>query len=567
MRFRVIHTLRDSVKQYYFQGDLVLETLLKMNRPPTDQEKAIVQRSMAPTNEKLKDVRGQISETVAHIEALKSQVQQAEGKLQRLLEDEAAILETSEDHHRVLSAIRILPEDVLREICIACVEAKIPILSYRTTPLPYVLAQISRGMRHIALTTPVIWASMDVQIRQSYHHSGSGLNEQAYIALSRRVTEWFARSGGLPLTLFIKDPGYGVYRRDHLESHPSDILLNTLLSYSACWKSIQFETDEDLSIPILRIFALTADDVPVLQSITLRFESVLPPSVLSNIAFLKLPTLRCVSLKTRHVRQLPVNWSFLTTISLRGGSYHHCYSKHQMAQILRQTKCLVSCYIIVGPPRAEDKIRLDKINLLYLETFHIDERDFASAETEAPSLLDLISAPILVDFRIDATYLEASLLDFVKRSPNISKLRVPYFEKDKSLTFLMALLRYCPSLTFLYLGPAGRDLHPRPADHDGDLFLRSFVEEGDTGVACPRLQRFHMTGRIHFSLETFRLLLERKQRYTTALNILPWKMVFIYIPSMSPTETHRQISDFAKQKRAEGLDVSFFLEGMNTPRY
>ncbi len=124
---------------------------------------------MAPTNEKLQDVRGQISETVAHIEALKLQVQQAESKLQRLLDDEAAMLKTSEDHRRVLSAIRIVPEDVLREICIACVEEEMPRLSYCTTPLPYVLAQISRGMRHIALATSAIWASMDVQIRQHYY--------------------------------------------------------------------------------------------------------------------------------------------------------------------------------------------------------------------------------------------------------------------------------------------------------------------------------------------------------------------------------------------------------------
>ncbi len=140
VRFGVIHTLRDSVKQYYLQGESVLESLLKTNRPPTEQEKTIVQKSMAPMDEKLKDVRGQISETVAYIEVLKSQVQQAESKLQHLHEEEAAILKTSEGHRRVLSAIRTLPEDVLREICIACVEEEMPSLSYRTTPLPYVLA-------------------------------------------------------------------------------------------------------------------------------------------------------------------------------------------------------------------------------------------------------------------------------------------------------------------------------------------------------------------------------------------------------------------------------------------
>ncbi len=115
--------------------------------------------------------------------------------------------------------------------------------------------------------TSVIWASMDVQIRQLHYSSFLHLDEQAYRCLSRRVTEWFARSGGLPLTLFIYDLGYGVHR-DPRESHPSDILLETILSYSRRWKNFHFKTDQDLSIPILRIFGLTADDVPILQSIT-----------------------------------------------------------------------------------------------------------------------------------------------------------------------------------------------------------------------------------------------------------------------------------------------------------
>ncbi len=68
VRFRVIHTLQDSVKKSYLQGDSVLETLLKTNRPPTDQERAIVQRSMAQTNEELKDVKGQILEQLGHLQ-------------------------------------------------------------------------------------------------------------------------------------------------------------------------------------------------------------------------------------------------------------------------------------------------------------------------------------------------------------------------------------------------------------------------------------------------------------------------------------------------------------------
>ncbi len=275
-----------------------------------------------------------------------------------------------------------------------------------------------------------------------------------------------------------------------------------------------------------------------------------------TLVFLNLPTLRHVSLKTRYVRELTVNWSVLTTVSLKGDQYCHCCSKHDIAQFLRQTKCVVSCYITVGPPRAEDKICFDTIDLLFLETLHIHEGDFAQAETEteAPSLLDLISAPILVDFRIDSTYREASLLNFVTRAPRISKLHVPYFGKGRSLTFLTELFRYCPLLSVLRLWPFHTDLYTRPRRTRRQFVAALFYRGGRCGAACPRLQHFHITGNIHFSPETFRVLIERKKRYTTAANtLLPWKRVFIYISRMSPTETHRQIADFAEQKRSGGL--------------
>ncbi|KJA26459.1 hypothetical protein HYPSUDRAFT_198762 [Hypholoma sublateritium FD-334 SS-4] len=220
----------------------VLETLLKTNRPPTDQETAIIRESMAPTNAKLKDVEAQISETMAHIQELKSQVEQAETKLQRLREEEAAILETFADHRRIFSPFRNIPEDVLREICIqACMGRDIPALSYFRDPLPYVLAQICSGIRYIALTTPIIWASMHVEIR-TFPFGNLRAYEKAYSAVARRASAWFDRAGGLSLTVSIEDyrdsyPKFGGFRCD-----PSTILFDTLLSYSTRWKELIFNS-------------------------------------------------------------------------------------------------------------------------------------------------------------------------------------------------------------------------------------------------------------------------------------------------------------------------------------
>ena len=79
-------------------------------------------------------LEAQTSEMKANIDALpvEFQVEQAENKLRRLREEEA-------DHRRVLAPFRNLPEDVLREIGIACVQGDIPELSFSHTPMPYMI--------------------------------------------------------------------------------------------------------------------------------------------------------------------------------------------------------------------------------------------------------------------------------------------------------------------------------------------------------------------------------------------------------------------------------------------
>ncbi len=82
---------------------------------------------------------------------------------------------------------RDLPEDVLRQICIAYVADSIPTLSSDQIPLPYVLSPPNAAeMRRIVLTTPIIWARMNVvpDFRS---------DRLTYSVLASRAIEWFER--------------------------------------------------------------------------------------------------------------------------------------------------------------------------------------------------------------------------------------------------------------------------------------------------------------------------------------------------------------------------------------
>ena len=504
---------------------------------------------------------------MAHIHVLQLELSRAEFKLQFLRKEKAAIRETVKDHHSVISAVRNLPEDVLRRILIACVEdEKPPILSYRPIiPLPYRLAQISSGFRRVALSTPSMWSSMDVQFDAFRYEN---LDERAYSILAHMATEWFKRAGGLPLTVFIECPGSFSSNVEYGESDLSNILFDTLFSYSARWKDIQFiSCRKDFSLPVFRILALKAADVPMLQSVSLFLECSIPTAVLSNTVLLKTPTLTHVSLKTDNLRQIPVNWAGLTAISLKGPPFTivHGYSKNEIAKIFGQTKCLVSCDIDIGPPRLGEEIILEKTTLPFLKTLHLTERPSRlrlAPTPESPSLLDLLSAPTLAELHIHEGFFELSLLNFLKQIPNISELKLPYLKDDKSLAITLNFLRHCPSLTALSLVPCSDDPNHGPSNWDANIFLRSFVQaDGVAGITCPCLQFFKFEGAINFSLETLRLFLERKQRSPGMENIGPWKiapwrMVTIEIKGIKEPETKKEVFFFIFQKQSEGMNVN-----------
>ena len=59
-------------------------------------------------------------------------------------------------------------------------EDAIPTLTEYRIPLPYVLAQISSGMRRIELTTPIVWARMEVP----FYYRREIMGKQDYLILA-----------------------------------------------------------------------------------------------------------------------------------------------------------------------------------------------------------------------------------------------------------------------------------------------------------------------------------------------------------------------------------------------
>ena len=95
------------------------------------------------------------------------------------------------------------------------------------------------------------------------------------------------------------------------------------------------------------------------------------------------------------------------------------------------------------------------------------------------------------------------------------------------------------------------------------MLLRAFVEQGDAGVICPRLQYIMCIGEIDVSLQTLRRFLNGKHRDIVLPDVLPWKRVDIDIQNLKA----RKMLDFVSQKKAEGLDVKAVLNNKTALRY
>ncbi len=342
--------------------------------PNTDRKS--IQESVASTDVELEAVEAQVPLATAHVQVLESQLGQTETELQPCLrKQEAALLDTAAVHHQddFPNSFQNMPEDVIREICIACVGADPPILTSRMLPLPYMLMQICSGMRRIVLTSPSIWASIHIQLNEDFYFAP---NEQLYTALVCEARKWFDRAGALALTIFVENlnNNYPSGTSDGTGTDPANILLDFLFSSSPRWKSICFSCSLVPTL-ITRIAALSATDIPQLRSVSLHFE--FNTAVLSDSKLFTIPTLKHLTLQIpwNPFFHFAVHWALLTSLTLRAcrRQIYGNPSAMQLVGILQQTRRLSFCDVSVGDGLIENEEHSSKISLPLLKVLYIDE--------------------------------------------------------------------------------------------------------------------------------------------------------------------------------------------------
>lgn len=184
-----------------------------------------------------------------------------------------------EEHNRLLTPFRRLPDDMLREIFLACLpDAHNATMSRREAPI--LLGRVCSRWRTVVYATPRLWATLHVPLPLPNRRSSSSpdITSRRTIAYHERlaihhaaVKSWLARSGTCGLSLsFHPNSGYSpehdLVVRDYL---------NTLLSFSDRWYNIE------MTIPYGQlseaILSIAPTSVPMLQHVSLKFPHSVPP--------------------------------------------------------------------------------------------------------------------------------------------------------------------------------------------------------------------------------------------------------------------------------------------------
>ncbi|KAJ7447123.1 hypothetical protein B0H11DRAFT_2290284 [Mycena galericulata] len=220
-------------------------------------------------------------------------------------------------HLALVSPVRRLPDDVVREIFVAALPSdRNAIMSEEEAPL--LLSHISQGWRNLALSTPRLWSTLHI-VTPPVSSVQSHIPKLHQI--NGAVVTWLSRSGTLPVSISFIAPRPYLSRgasEDEISALPeatrsaSFTLIQTLIEFCTRWRSIRFKMPDDSYLTPLA--ALSVSDVPKLSSIEMNMGG--GDADWASMSFLGTPSLRAVSLGGG-AHTSPTSWDTLAHLSIR----------------------------------------------------------------------------------------------------------------------------------------------------------------------------------------------------------------------------------------------------------
>ncbi|KAJ7041801.1 hypothetical protein C8F04DRAFT_130437 [Mycena alexandri] len=328
-----------------------------------------------PSDAECDAIRQFLSELKKNFVAVIEETARMQAVLSNLTDQCERLRDSIDAHQAVVSLARRLPEDVLREIFLACLpSAGNPVMS--SCEAPMLLIQVCSNWRKIAFATPQLWSSLHVVVP----------NVARLRNLSAAVDAWLTRSGVLPLSITLAVSAACEPGSDNVAT-----MLDVLANFSRRWRRIKITlAPRTILTPLTN---LHASDVPILESIAFAsigsgfWQNLVTPFDIpwQTFNFLRTPSIRSASFASLggNLLGLTLPWPFLQSLSLTAGNIKDSSSFHLTATIalviLRQCPNLKRCILCITSDRnsVEDdpETRPPPLILSRLKEFKVDNRE------------------------------------------------------------------------------------------------------------------------------------------------------------------------------------------------
>ncbi|KAJ2922798.1 hypothetical protein H1R20_g14270, partial [Candolleomyces eurysporus] len=466
-----------------------------------------------PSNIELQRLKDLLAPDEIALSRLEEEIKQAGEVLQTLAKEKKAIEDRVRPLKALSSLIRQIPAEIMQEIFMH----SRPSSYSRTSGIcdaPLLLLRVCRSWRDLALSTPQLWASVEVAMPKHLSMSDA-FTEGKMNIYTAEIRRWIARSGDAPLSLRIRQDYY-------IEGHDNFFvsIFQDYLKHSARLVSIELRVKREVLEAITS--AIDAHSLEGLSTVRIWDASYdLPGEIFASSNLFKAKNLKKFHFVPSYCpafEDLPLDWSNLTSLSIGAsqtsrsffpGDFDEApFSATESISILRRTPRLVSCTLMLPSSVAqrpqwtqenEDREDCAAVMLQDLETLRITGPDEELAtiikQIETPRIRNFTYHPwIALNRSPTPAFRSSPLLDFFDRYGEIvESMSVDLL--DITDDDFIACLQRIPAVKDLYLGPTQTSssyYHPLTAEVRGrsipftDVHLALLTLKPHP--LCPRLE-------------------------------------------------------------------------------
>lgn len=481
-----------------------------------------------------------------------------------------------EDDLASLPPIQRVPAEILVAIFSNCLPDGNARMSKRHPAV--VLSHVCHDWRCHVVLSPALWCKIFVRMPPLYGTVPGTM--EAWRAkldeLSMLFDVWTTRSGQRPLTLVIHIVGYNrIQVPPDIDRHLQPVF-DSICMTSARWSSITLDVqDADSNIAFTRLFELSAEDLPILQTATVSvmgrilwqaegssLTGLLRQFPLSRGIFTT-SSLRSLTLRgtwgSLHPMDLAKVWPPLTHLDLRPYVTHHAEPVLDFIALLHYLKSFptlqsLTFALVSGPPLPLEPVDVSMASLTYLNLFVGDD-------PISPDVARYLSLPVLHTLAIarhrnigPPLGVNDGLVGLIRKvGGSVRELSLPV-EQFKAAA-IAVVFDHLPNLEKLTSNTTAawwenESSNPRP-EHNA---LTALNGEGDH-VRCPRLQHLTMGVQSEYKdysiEEAFSRFLARRWEMAELAGCSHLRVVEVKLPYRRKADS----PDVLQELRRKGFDL------------